>query len=173
MVPRFDIFRVAPDSSVLWLESAADYDAAQSRVKTLAASSPGEYLIRNQRTGQRVSFKLTRGVIFQIGYEQAHLDARTIVLRRLGYEVFSALDNAAAKLQLLSPQHVDLFIVGHSAAEQMRTEIVDWLKANYPSVKILALQPSGAAQSPVQDADYNVIVNGSDEWLSLVTSAVG
>jgi uncharacterized phage-like protein YoqJ len=72
-----------------------------------------------------------------------------------------------------SSQGVDLFIIGHSATEQVRKEIVDWLKANYPNVKILALQPSGTQQSPVQDADYNVIVNGSDEWLSLVATAVG
>jgi hypothetical protein len=173
MVPRYDIFRAAADGGVLWLESAADFDAAKARVKILAASSPAEYMIRNQRTGQRISIKPAKGVIFQIGYEPAQLDARSNVLRRLGYEVLSAPDNASAKLQLLSPRHVDLFIIGHSAAEEVRKEIVDWLKANYPNVKILALQPSGAPPSPVQDADYNVIINGSDDWVSTVATAVG
>jgi hypothetical protein len=173
MVPRYDIFRAGPDGSVLWLESATDLAAARARVRELASSSPGEYMIRNQRTGQRTSIKPARGVIFQIGYEPAQLDARTNVLRRLGYEVLSAPDNAAAKLQLLSPHHVDLFIIGHSAPEPVRNGIVEWLKSHYPKVKILALQPSDTQQSPVPDADYNVIVNGSDDWLSLVASALG
>ena len=173
MVPRYDIFRTATDGSVLWLESAADLEAAKIRVKELAASLPADYLIQNQSTGQRIAIKPTKGVIFQIGYEPVQLNARTKVLQHLGYEVLSAPDNPAAKLQLLSPRHVDLFIIGHSAPEPVRREIVDWLKANYPNVKILALQPSDAQLSPVPDADYNVTINGSDDWLSLVATAVG
>jgi len=76
------------------------------------------------------------------------------------------------KLQKLlsSTQHSDLFIVGHAAPEQTRTEMVDWLKARYPHVKILALNSANHRQ--LAGADYNAILNGPDEWLSMVTAAL-
>ncbi len=49
--------------------------------------------------------------------------------------------NEAAKVALSSFREVDLFIVDYTAPEQTRKEMVGWLKANYPKVKILALNP--------------------------------
>jgi len=61
------------------------------------------------------------------------------LLKQNGYEVVSVVGNEAAKIVLSSPQDCDLFIVGHAAAEQTRREMVDWLKARYPHIKIIAL----------------------------------
>jgi len=43
--------------------------------------------------------------------------------------------------------------------------MVDWLKARYPHVKILALNSANHRQ--LAGADYNAILNGPDEWLSM------
>lgn len=38
-----------------------------------------------------------------------------------------------------SERHCDLLIVGEAAPEQTSKEMIDWLKAAYPNVKILGL----------------------------------
>ncbi len=46
MIPPFDIFKVE-SSGLRWMEAAVDLGRAKARVKVLAASSPGEYIILN------------------------------------------------------------------------------------------------------------------------------
>jgi len=78
----------------------------------------------------------------KIGYDEKGLNARAELLRRFGHEVISVTQNEAAKVALSSYRDVDLFIVGHTAQERTRKEMVAWLKGNYPNVKIVALNPS-------------------------------
>ena len=171
MVPPFDIFKV-DIGSLRWLEAADDLERAKARVQVLATASPGEYLIFNHQTGKRVSIKPEpKRIVFQIGDGEKELNARAELLRRFGHEVISVHDNDAARQTLGGVSRVDLFVVGHSAPEQTRTEMVEWLKANYPKVKILALNPSQNRQ--LAGADYNVVLNDTNEWLSLVTAAAG
>ena len=44
--------------------------------------------------------------------------------------------------------------------------MVDWLKTNFPQVKVVALIPSASQQ--LQRADCNVVLNDWDEWISLL-----
>jgi hypothetical protein len=151
------------------MEAAVDLGRAKARVKVLAASSRGEYIILNQNTGEKISIKCeTKRIVFQIGYEEKGLNARAELLRRFGHEVISVTHNEAAKVALSSFRDVDVFIVGHTAPEQTRKEMVAWLKANYPKVKIVALNPS---KDQLLCADYNVVLNDLDEWLSLLAAA--
>jgi hypothetical protein len=53
MVPSFDIFKMK-SGYVLWCEAATTIEEAQERIQELGLSSPGGYLIFNQRTGQRI-----------------------------------------------------------------------------------------------------------------------
>jgi hypothetical protein len=169
MVPPFDIFKM-DGQEPRWIEAAADLDRAKVRVKALAASSPGEYLILNQNTGEKISVKpAAKRILFQIGYDEKGLNARAELLRRFGHEVISVTHNEAAKIALTSYRNVDLFIVGHTAPEPTRKEMVEWLKANYPKVKIVALIPS--KESELHGAHYNVLVNDRDEWLALLAAA--
>jgi len=48
--------------------------------------------------------------------------------------------------------------------------MVDWLKARYPDVKILALNQAEHRQ--LAGADYNATLSGPTEWLSMVTAAL-
>ncbi len=112
----------------------------------------------------------SKRVVFQIAYDEHRLTTRTDLLRQNGYEVVSVVGNEAAKILLSSPQHCDLFIVGHAAPEQTRKEMVDWLKARYPRIKILALNSPDHRQ--IAGVDHNVILNGPNEWLSIVTDTL-
>jgi len=151
------------------MEAAADVERAQARVGVLAVSSPGEYVITNM-TGEKISIKtLPKRIVFQIGYNEKELNARAELFRRCGHEVISVPDNEAAKQALNSIHNVDIFVVGQAAPEQTRKEMVDWLKANFPKIKIVALIPS--ADHKLQSADYNVVLNDWDEWISVLRVA--
>jgi hypothetical protein len=170
MIPPFDILKVGSDG-LRWMEAAPDLDRAKARVRVLSASSPGEYIILNQITGEKMTIQSKpKRIVFQIGYEERGMKARAELLRRFGHEVISVTHNEAAKVALSSYHDVDLFIVGHTAPEQTRKEMVAWLKANYPNVKIVALNPS---KDQLQGADYNVVLDDHDEWLRLLAATAG
>ena len=169
MLPPFHIFKVQSDGSLRWMEAAVDVERAKALAKVLAASAPGEYVITNM-TGEKISIKFPpRRIMFQIGYDEKELKVRAELFRRVGHEVISVADNEAAKNALASINNVDVFVVGHIAPEQTRKEMVDWLKTNFPKVKIVALIPSANRQLP--RADYNVVLNDREEWLSLLEAA--
>ena len=171
MLPPFHIFKVQADGNLRWVEAAIDVERAKARAKALAASSPGEYVI-SSLNGQKISVKSPpKQIVFQIGYDEKDLNARAELFRRVGHHVVSVPDNEAAKQALTSIEKVDVFVVGHTAPEQTRNEMVDWLKANFPNVKIVALIPSANRQLP--HADYNIVLNDWDEWLSLLAAAAG
>jgi len=169
MSPPFHIFKVQNDGSLRWMEAAADVEHAKARAKVLAASSPGEYVI-STLTGDKISIKSSpKRIMFQIGYDEKELNVRAELFRRLGHEVISVPDNDAAKRALTSTHDVDVFIVGHMAPEETRKEMVDWLKTNFPAVKVVALIPSANRQLP--RADHNVVLNQWDEWITLLGAA--
>lgn len=170
MMPLFDIFK-KDGAALRWIEAAENWDAATARVRVLADASPGEYIILDQITGRKIPFQpKSKRIVFQIGYEETGMKARAELLRRFGHEVISVTHNEAAKVALSSFHDVDLFIVGHTAPEPTRKEMVAWLKANYPNVKIIALNPS---RDQLAGADYNVVLDAHDEWLSLLAAAAG
>jgi len=166
MLSPFHVFKVKSDGSRHWLEGAVSVERATARVKVLAASSPGQYVITNL-TG-KVEFPSKR-IMFQIGYDEKELNARAELFRRCGFEVISVADNESAKRTLSSIGNVDVFVVGHAAPEQTRKEMVEWLKATFPKVKIVALIPS--ANRELSRADYNIVLNDWDKWPSLLAAA--
>jgi hypothetical protein len=169
MFPPFHIFKVLGDGSLRWVEAAVDVERAKVRAKALAASAPGEYVISNL-SGEKISITSPpKQIVFQIGYDEKDLNARAELFRRVGHHVMSVPDNEAAKQALTSIDKVDVFVVGHTAPEQTRKEMVDWLKTNFPNVKIVALIPS--ANRRVPRADFNIVLNDWDEWLSLLAAA--
>jgi uncharacterized protein with NAD-binding domain and iron-sulfur cluster len=168
MFPAFHIFKVQSDGSRRWMKAATNLEDANALMKMLAASSPGEYVITDL-TGDKTSIKYPpKRIMFQIGYDEKALNARAELFRRVGHEVISVPDNEAAKHALASIKNVDVFVVGYKAPEQTRKEMVDWLKENFPKVKIVALVPSANLQLP--RADHNIVLNDWEEWLSLLAA---
>lgn len=177
MLSPFHIFRVHSDGSRRWMEGAASVECARERVKVLVASSPGQYVITNL-TCQEIPTKSQlmppsrsahpKRIIFQIGYDERELKVRAELFRRCGHEVMSVADNKSAKRALCSFSNVDVFVVGYTAHEETRKEMVDWLKVSFPKAKIVALIPSVNRQFP--RADYNVVLNNWDEWKFLLAA---
>jgi hypothetical protein len=54
MHPSLDIFKTDSDGGVLWCGAVETLAAAKVSIKKLALSAPGEYLVLDQHTGQRV-----------------------------------------------------------------------------------------------------------------------
>jgi hypothetical protein len=174
----YDLFERSQYNSPVWRGSVRGLENARRKLQELAKRTTNECFAIYSPTRQIVALVNiaeagqlpAKRVVFQIAYNEHRLVTRAELLRHNGYEVLSVVGNEAAKIVLSSPQHCDLFIVGHAAPEQTRKEMVDWLKARYPHVKILALNQADHRQ--LADADYNVILNGPNEWLSVVTAAV-
>jgi len=175
MLPPFDIFRVEPNGEVLWIKSAEDLKSARLAVKELMAASPREYIIHSHSTNNDLVIKpptakrTAKPVIFQIAYDQQLMASRAAVLKAHGFKVISVIGNEAAKAALETPRHYSLFILGHGAPPSARREMADWLKANYPTVALLALNPP--YQQELEPADYNVVLNGPEEWLFVVEAS--
>jgi hypothetical protein len=53
MIPQLDIFKLEKDGSVVWKEAVENLEVANSSVKVLSTSSPGNYMIFSQATGYR------------------------------------------------------------------------------------------------------------------------
>ena len=53
MAPSLDIFRIE-SGGVRWCEAVATIETAKARIQKIALSSPGSYLILDQKTGQRI-----------------------------------------------------------------------------------------------------------------------
>lgn len=173
MLPPFDIFRRETDGGVLWMKSAESFKAARMAVKELMASSPHEYLIYSHRTNNRLIVKpgppaKRKGprLIFQIAYDELLMESRAKVLEADGFTVVSVLGNEAAKAALQTRQDYCLFMLGHGASPSDRKQMADWLKRRFPDVPILALNPP--YQQELKPADYNIILNGPEEWLFVV-----
>jgi hypothetical protein len=106
--------------------------------------------------------------VFQIAYDEMLLISREELLKRHGYEVSSVLGNDAAKRILDNREGYRIFIVGHAAPKETREDMIRWLRANFPNTKILVLNPPSTAL--LAEADYNVVLNGPEEWLSIVAN---
>jgi len=112
-----------------------------------------------------------RYLVGQVGYDQTKVAARTDLLRAHGYQVVSVIGNEAARRVLDSLPHCHVFLVGPSAPNETREEMVGWLKAKFPGVPILALNPP--TTPPLSGADYNVSQNSPEVWLPLINRALG
>jgi hypothetical protein len=168
----YEIFEVLPNGSPHRVATITGLEFVKLAVERLAKRTKNECFATDARTRQVVmqtntppAKLLSTKRIFQIAYDEQTDVRRAELLRSCGYGVISVIGNEAAKLLLRSIQRYDLFIVGHAAPEGTRSEIVGWLKATYPSVKILALNPPSQS---VFGADYNVLQNGPETWLPII-----
>jgi len=168
-MPQFDIFKEQQDGSLRWLASAASMESAEARVKRLP---PAEYvIIAGQSAVKRISITSpAKQIVFQIAYDDDKGSAaRETLFKSFGHEVISVADNEAAKRALASIPNVDVFILGHTAPEQTREEMVGWLKVNFPKAKIVALIPSASPQ--LLRADYNIPQSDWAAWVSLFAAS--
>jgi hypothetical protein len=53
MVPRFDLFRMQ-DGDPIWVSAIDEREDAQTRIEELMSESPGEFVLLDRVTGQKV-----------------------------------------------------------------------------------------------------------------------
>ena len=178
MEREYDLFEQFPNGEPIWRGHAVGLLSARQQLQALTRVTTNECFIVHLPTKEvvaRLNVPSSRGagrkpVVFQIAYDGGLATARTMALRLQGYEVVSVLGNEAAKVVLSMPEEVDFFIVGHAADDQTRKEMVAWLKANYPGIRILALNPPRVSE--LAGADYNVKLNGPETLLPIIATAL-
>jgi hypothetical protein len=57
MIEPLDIFIKTKDGTYLWKAAADSFELAKSKVEQLATNAPGEYMIFNQSTGNKIVVK--------------------------------------------------------------------------------------------------------------------
>lgn len=176
MEREYDLFEQLADGS-MWRGHASGLHEARRKLQTMARTTSNLCYVLHIPTRQivaRLNVRTGSGkkpVVFQITYDPNRAPGRAEVLKLHGYEVITVIGNEAAKVILSMRQDCDLFIVGHAAPEETRRDMVEWLKANYTDVPILALNPL-----PIRElvgADYNVKINGPETLLPVIATAVG
>jgi hypothetical protein len=178
MEREYDLFEQFSDQEPMWHGHAVGLTSARQKLQELARTTRNECFIMHLPTKEvvaRLNVRSSRGidrkpVVFQIAYDSDRATARTMVLRQHGYDVVSVIGNEAAKVVLSMPEPCDFFIVGHAADDQVRREMVLWLKAHNPGVRILALNPPKVSE--LAGADYNVKLNGPEIWLPIIATAL-
>jgi len=179
MEREYDIFEQFPDGSPLWRTHVRGLPEATRLLKEIAAATPNEcfavHLPTKEIVGRlnlRAPDAQRRPLIFQIGYESDAVMERAALLRAQGYEVVSAFGNEAARLILqITRGPIGLFIVGCAGSEETGSEAVAWLKANYPTVPVLALNsPDGKSLS---GADYSLTDGRPGACLPTVAAILG
>ena len=174
---QFALYEVLPCGSVVPCGWAASLEDAWRQLSQLARYTSNESFALDARThrvvaqinvplaAQRASRR-----IFQIAYTQELALEREEVLVHRGYNVTTVIGNESAKSVLASTPPFDLFILGHGASEQFRKEMIRWLRERYPNTKMISLNPF---HQRLDDADYNVLLDGPETWLPAVSSALG
>lgn len=173
---KYDLFEKLPDGSPRWRGVAIGLHEARLHLLQLRKTTRNECFAIHLLTKDvvaRVNVSSATGgkpLVFQITYDPQRAARRAEVFRLQGYEVVTAFGNEAAKVVLTLPEKYDLFIVGHDAPEETRREMVDWLKAHFPGVRIIALNPPVVEKLP--GADFNVKINGPETLLPVIANAL-
>ena len=168
----YEILEVMPDGSSVKRTVVFGLEFAKVTLEALSKRTSNECIAADEKTHQVVAqlnlpaAKRSLKRIFHIAYNEEASLRRAELLRSRGFGVITVLSNEAAKVLLSSIQKYDLFIVGHSAPERRRREMVDWLKTHYPNIEVLALNPR---HRPLPNADYNALESDSAAWLLFVT----
>jgi hypothetical protein len=175
---EYNVFECLADGSFLWRTSVRGLASARLELHKLSGTNSKDHFAMNLQTRELVfsANAERRGPVakrvFQIAYTEELRRKRADVLRGLGFDVLSVIGNEAAKTVLSASSmdgEVAYFMIGHAAPEQTRKEMLDWLKARYPTAKIIALNPPN---QQLPGADYNVLQNGPEAWMSLVAPHV-
>jgi hypothetical protein len=64
MISEYDIFRVDADGRPVWLAPALTLNDAKTRIQHLGATAPGDYIIFNQTTAEKITLKAGRALAY-------------------------------------------------------------------------------------------------------------
>jgi hypothetical protein len=174
---EYDLFERLADGAPTWRGGALGLVEVRQKLLRLSKLTQNECFAIHLPTKEivaRVNVQTIDGkkpAVFQITYDPSVGDRRAEILRLHGYEVLTVIGNEAAKVVLTIPQEFDLFVIGDGTDHDARREMVSWLKANFPHIRILAVNSSPTEE--LAGADYNAKVDGPEKLLPLIAAALG
>src|SRR5579859_3850144 len=127
----------------LWAKAADNRDPRVANQVSDSAPKFGEALCRKR--------------ILHVEFDRSLLATRHALLETAGFEVISCFSGMAAREVSTGSVHFDLFLVGHAASLAERTELVRWMRFNFPKAAVVALRSRDTDGSPIGDA--NVIAD--------------
>ena len=114
---------------------------------------------------------MSRVRIFQVAYDASLLKVRAEMLKLAGYDVISVLGNEEARNALDKDANYQLLVVGWSATDAVRGDMVRWCKQRCPALRVIALYRAGGHS--IAEADLNSCSENPAEWFGDVTRAAG
>lgn len=103
------------------------------------------------------------GHVLCVSWTPALATTRTLLLKRAGFKVTSALGKQQALKKCKTK--ADLMVLGHSVPREEKSAIIDCFREN-SSAPVLSLLRSG--QNKLPEADYGVEASNPDEFLETV-----
>lgn len=91
--------------------------------------------------------------ILHVEFDRTLLATRHALLETAGCEVVSCFHGMAAREVAAGSMEFDVFLVGHAASVEERSNLVSWMKAHFPKVAIVALRSRDTDGSPGGDVN--------------------
>ena len=93
--------------------------------------------------------ELRKKRILHVEFDRVLLATRHALLETAGFEVISCFSGMAAREVSTASAHFDLFLIGHAAPIDERTDLVTWIRAHFPRIAIIALRSRDTDYSPL------------------------
>jgi hypothetical protein len=108
--------------------------------------------------------------IVQVEYRPGLLAVREEILQFLGNPVVSVFGSQAARELDLSDKDVGVILIGHGAAWDERSQLIEHFKRTLPGIPVIAsLRQS---DEPFGNANFNCPADNPPEWVRSVRQAL-
>lgn len=107
--------------------------------------------------------------ILHVEFDRVLLTTRHVLLETAGFEVISCFSGMAAREVSAGNTYFDLFLVGHAASVHERTDLITWIRAQFPGIAIVVLRSRDTDFSPAGDA---LAVADPDELLKAIVDVL-
>ncbi len=107
--------------------------------------------------------------ILQIEFSPGILEDRAAILRRSGCRVMSVLGCDEAQAFDPVAHSVGVVVIGHGALREERQQLVSLFRQKIPDITIVCLLRY--ADTPFQEADFNVPADNPAHWERIVIQA--
>ena len=97
-------------------------------------------------------------LIIVVAYSTASLEAHSHLLTEHGHEVIPMLGNSDALRHRSQFEHAAMVVLGESEDEGTRQKFAQWMKQNFPALKLIALGIGVVGADVIAHADTLIAV---------------
>ena len=146
---------VSPFQALISAQGRMKGDSGFEKITPVAGPAP-ETFARKKR-------------ILHVEFDRVLLTTRHVLLETAGFEVISCFSGMAAREVSAGNTYFDLFLVGHAASVHERTDLITWIRAQFPGIAIVVLRSRDTDFSPAGDA---LAVADPDELLKAIVDVL-